>query len=624
MKGQAGLKRICIICFFAMLVMFVIHMQILVMFNRQEMAVHGNDSSSKVYMEIDPRASDTSKWLKRDYQLTEDRKVDLTGQTIDETLHNNSADQVRDWKLRIDITGDCFINQAWTGTVEIHQFVESGHEAVQTIDLQDYELEDIRLEHLYDGDLLIPLQKGDYLIYNPNEHYTEIPVRSKDKVTIGMIFYYLDELDLSNYDLTLRLHRGFTQGWSFIAFVVMAVLWVLSSVMYATSVFTYRNAQKQMELRRSGLSYMSELYEAIYIINLPTGEMTPVFPGEYIEQLREKYGSAKELLPVAVRGDSEDGRMEAVLAFVDTDTLDERLKDRESIVCEFLSKIHGWCRFRFFAMERTEGKPLEDVIFAVQDINDERVELQNLTDRLAKAESTATANNDFLSGASRDLRAPVLELMALDEQILSETDPERIRRYAQSIRSTMDRMLTLINALSDRAAVEAGEGKALEERYCLGQLTEEALGAVQPIAERKGIRLESEVSESIPDALIGDRAKLREVMVSMLANILNHSAGGSVRLSVFGKLSDKTVHLLFSARAIPEEQEPSGSVAGAQGRQAEPDLDLEVAGSLLPALDSELKSVRSPDAWKDIYFEIDQRIADPAPEERATAEDMKQ
>ncbi len=54
MKEQSRFKQISIICFIAMLVLFVVHVQILVMFNRQEVVIHGNDSSQKAYMEIDP------------------------------------------------------------------------------------------------------------------------------------------------------------------------------------------------------------------------------------------------------------------------------------------------------------------------------------------------------------------------------------------------------------------------------------------------------------------------------------------------------------------------------------------------------------------------------------------
>lgn len=525
--------------------------------------------------------------------------------------------------LRINIGGDCFINQAWTGETEIHQFTDDGRDSVQKLDLRDYVLEDVTLQYRYDGDLLIPLKAGDYVIYYPNEHYTEMPVRSGDKVTIGMIFYYLDELDLADYDLTIQFHRTFTQGWSFIAFVVAAVLWLLSSVVYITSVFIYRNARKQMELRRSGLSYMSELYEAIYIVNLPTGETTPVSTGEYLEELRAKYSNTKELLYAAVRDDADDSYLDEALEFVNTDTLADRLKDRESLVYEFVSKVHGWCRFRFFAMERTEGKPLENVIFAVQDINDERSEATKLTDRLRKVESSVMANSSFLSDASRDLQAPVRKLLSLDEEIMRETDPEQIRSHAESIHEVADRMMTLINGLTDRAAAEAGRGENAAERYSLKQLVTETLRTVRPMAEENRIRLEPEVSENIPDALIGDFVKLKEVAVSLLANAVNHSADGNVKLSVFGRILSGTVHLLFSVRFSPENEEPSGIRAGRKAAQADPDLDLEIAGSLLSSMNSELKSVRSADAWKETYFEIDQQIAEPVSTESIAAEDMK-
>lgn len=621
-KDHNGLRRISIFLFFAALVLLVVHIQTLSMFNRKELAVHGNDKSSKTYMEIDSRANSTSKWLKRDFPLAEGQTVDLTGQTIDETLYNNSGDMIRDWLLRVNIAGDCFINQSWNGTVEIHQFVESGRETVQKLDLQDYVLEDVKLEYRYDGDLLIPLEKGDYILYFPNERYTEMPIRSGDKVTVGMIFYYLEDLDLSDYDLTVHYHRIFTQGATFIAFIAAAALWILSQAMYITSIFTYRSAQKQMELRRSSLSYMSALYEAIYIINLPADEISAVSPGEYVESLRAKIRSAGELLHTAVREDADETYRDEALAFVDTSTLAERLEGRESIVYDFVSRLHGWCRIRFFAMERKEGVPLHNVIFAVQDINDERSEVKSLADRLEKAESVALANRAFLSAASRDLRAPVKELLSMDEQLLEEKDPGAVRKSAESIRSIASRMLTLIDGLAERAALEAGQ-EAVRERYSLKQLIREAFREVRPLAEEKQARLETDVSETIPDALTGDAGKLREAMVSLLADALNGSAGGKVRLSVFGKAEGETIHLLFSIRSLPENEVPGDGLPELPAEKASPDLDLEVAGSLIAGVGSELKSVRSPDTWMDRYFETDQHIADPAPVGRFTAEELE-
>ena len=609
MKDQTTLRRISIICFVVMLVMFVIHVQILVTFNQQEMSVHGNDSSQKAYMEIDSRGNSTSRWEKRDFPLTGDETVSLIGETIDQTLYNNSGDMIRDWSLRITIAGDCFINQCWTGEVEIHQAGEDWEEATQRLNLQDYVLEDVKLNYRFDGDLLIPLQKGDYVVYYPNEHNNEIPVRSGDKLTIGMIFYHLDELDLSDYDLTVHFHRSFTQGWSFIAFMVTVGLWVIASVMHGTSVYLFRNERKQMELRRSGLSYMSELYEAIYVINLPTGEVAPVSPGKYIEELREKYTGAKELLYNAVVNDADKQYLDAALAFVDTDTMAERLKGRKSMVYEFVSKVYGWCRFRLFAMEAREDRPVENVIFAVQDINDERGVTKSLLDRLSKAESATTAADAFLSGAARDLQAPVTDILEADELILRESDPEKIREHAESIRRTAYRTLTLIDGLAHRAEAVRGTGETVTEPYSLMKLSSEALDMVRPLAEKKQIRLATEISGSVPERLLGDAEKLKTAMASMMANAVNRSTDGTVLLSAFGKSLEDAVHLLVSVRALPENEDPSAPPPQVKPARVRPDLDLEVAGSLLAFLGSELKSVNTVDAWKDMYFEIDQQIA---------------
>jgi hypothetical protein len=172
-------------------------------------------------------------------------------------------------------------------------------------------------------------------------------------------------------------------------------------------------------------------------------------------------------------------------------------------------------------------------------------------------------------------------------------------------------MLTLISGLAHRAEAEASKGKAGSSRYSLRQTAEEALRMVRPAAKKKHLSLETEIPENLPDTLIGDAEKLKEVTVSLLANAVKHSADGTVRLSAFGKKLGETVHLLISVRSIPEnEAAPGGPLPDPKAVRVENDLDLEVAGSLLASMGSELKSVLSADAWKDIYFETDQRIAE--------------
>ena len=171
MADQNRLRRISIMLFVLALISLAVHMESLVRFNRGGLAIHGADSSSGISLEIDARKDSTSTWLKRSFLLDDGRSVNLVGQTVDATLENSTEDAIRDWELRIDIAGDCYINQAWNGEGEIHQFVGTEKERGQRMNLQNYQLEDVTFKYRYDGDLLIPLQAGDYVVYSPSVRF---------------------------------------------------------------------------------------------------------------------------------------------------------------------------------------------------------------------------------------------------------------------------------------------------------------------------------------------------------------------------------------------------------------------------------------------------------------------
>ena len=603
MIDQNRLKRFSVILFFLSLIMLVVHIEMLVRFNRREIQIHGNDSSGPVQMEIDARADSTSTWLKRDFQMDGGQVVDLIGQTIDGTLRNESGDVIRNWELRINITGDCFINQAWNGEVEIHQFAGTGRERIQRMNLQNYQLEDVTFEHRYDGDLLIPLQPGDHVIYYPSTRFSEMPIDSGDDVKIGMIFYYVDQLDLSDYDLVYHYHRSFTQGFTFYAFVVLVVLWMLCMTLNGASILAYRRAIKEMELRKSGIFSMSDIYDLIYIIHLTTGEMTPVSVDEKVERERPKNRTAKELLSSMTQRDAEEKYRDRMLEFVDTDTLADRLKDRNSVAIEFRSIQYGWCEIRFCAMDRVVDKPLENVVFTVQNIDEERKEQEAILQQIEKAESINAAKAAFVDNIADALQMPLHSLVELNNKIQEESGDDTIRGYARSARSTASRLLMLTDGLLDGFAIASGETQQNSTAYSLRQVLLDTLQTVSPLAEESGFTVALDAAETLPDQLEGDPGRLREALVNVISGSFPQTEGGKLQLAVYGKTLDERVHLLFSVRVLSD----------ASDVHKASDLSVEVVSSLLNGMDSALKSVRSPAGRSEVYFEIEQRALGDAP-----------
>lgn len=583
--------------------MLVVHIEGMVRFNRREIQIHGNDSTGLAQMEIDARADSTSTWLKRSFVMDNGSEVDLTGQTIDGTLRNQSRDTLRDWELRINITGDCFINQAWNGEVEIHQFTGTDKEVVQRMNLQNYQLEDVTFEYRYDGDLLIPLQQGDYVIYYPSSRFSEMPIDGGGDVKIGVIFYYLDQLDLSDYDLLLHFHRSFTQGVTFYVFVALLGLWVLSMTVSGVSMLTYRRTVKEMDLRKSGIFSMSDIYDLIYIIHLPTGEMTPVSVDDKMERERPKNRTAKELLTDMIAQDVEENYRERMLEFVNTDTLAERLKERNSVAIEFRSLQYGWCSFRFFAMDRIDDKPLEDVVFAIQNINEEKKEQEAVLRQIEAVQNINEAKAAFVDNMADDLQRPLQNLVALNEKILRESRDDAIRGYARSASSVTSQLLTLTDGLVDGLGIESGRIKLAATPYSLRQVMADALDTVIPLARERGFAVALDVAEALPDRLEGDPRVLREILVNLACGSINPTDGGTVQLSAYGKALDDKIHLLFSVRVLSDSahvQAPSG-------------MSMTVVSTLLTGVGSALKTVRSPAGRIEVYFELEQRVLDAAP-----------
>ena len=142
-----------------------------------------DEISDRTSIDIHYRGSNTSSWMKRD--------LNLYGSISDVRIFNGSSSDISTWTLRVNIKGPCYLNQFWNGDVEIHQHVGDDNEVVQTLNLANYDVEDLILEYMIDdSDLMIPLDEGDYIIYYPEENMREMPVKPGDETVVGFIFYY--------------------------------------------------------------------------------------------------------------------------------------------------------------------------------------------------------------------------------------------------------------------------------------------------------------------------------------------------------------------------------------------------------------------------------------------------
>ncbi|MCR5088279.1 MAG: HAMP domain-containing histidine kinase [Oscillospiraceae bacterium] len=546
--------------------------------------------TDNTYMDIHFRGDETSAWVKRD--------LELDGRVFDGILYNHSRREVSSWTLQINIQGDCWLNQFWNGEVEVHQHVGSEQEVVQRLNLAGYNLNDLKLEYAVDAtDLLIPLKKGDYIVYYPSAAVGETPLSAGNEATVGVIFYYRGDIDLTDYRIDYYYRMTATQGPLFVIICVFAAVLLLLLGYYIASTLAYRRAQQEIDLRVSGISCMAELYEVVYIIDLAANTIIPVGMEEEADAKRPKDLQVGEQMKNLFVTDSEPDYLEMMLSFSDLNTLPERLADRSYITAEYVSRYYGWCRIRFIAMERQADRPVEKILFTIQQINEEKTELKRMLDRIEEAKNESQERRDFLESVSAEVRTPLRSILALDEMILDKSTEENVRGYASEIKQTGEMLLSMVNSTLDFSRLASGKMKLSEAPYSLRELLQDVEYAATISIQGRNIDFQSEISPNVPEKLIGDGPKLKQILINLLARAIGDIETGCIRLRIFGKaLEEGKVHLLISVQEM-----------GTHTDSEESGIGMSLVNGLISLMGSSLKTA-DLGMGRDFYFETEQRL----------------
>ncbi len=245
-----------------LLVFFLMHVFQVRRENAQVRSVNKDSVVTEVTADIHPRGLLTDSWEKNDAFPG----VIINAKIYEMTITNNSGSLMDDWSLEIQIKEDCYVNNAWNGTVEIHQFVD-GEEKIQTLDLRNYSEDEIELDYYLAGqDLLIPLSNGDYIIYWPTakDGESEAEIKSTSDysgvVNSGIIFYSLSgDVDLSDYVLYYHLEKSYFAGTIGTTFLILLPTWTVLFVICGIAAFLMSQFENRLYAADEMLRELLEL-----------------------------------------------------------------------------------------------------------------------------------------------------------------------------------------------------------------------------------------------------------------------------------------------------------------------------------------------------------------------------
>lgn len=190
---------------------------------------------------------------------------------------------------------------------------------------------------------------------------------------------------------------------------------------------------------------------------------------------------------------------------------------------------HDKVKFHWYSIRagRAEG---HRIVGVVTDVTEAVAKERELTRAKEAAETAAEARTRFLANMSHEIRTPMNGVIGMASLLLEGDLGSKERSYAEIIRNSGESLMTIINQILDFSKYDSGSVTLEEGEFDLEQVITEALDIVDHTAEQKGLKLHLDMPINGATSYIGDRSRLRQVLVNLLSNAVKFTHAGSVTL----------------------------------------------------------------------------------------------
>jgi len=174
------------------------------------------------------------------------------------------------------------------------------------------------------------------------------------------------------------------------------------------------------------------------------------------------------------------------------------------------------------------------VIESTRKTKDRLIETQNrkLQELTEEARTANRIKTNFLASVSHEIRTPMNAINGMAELLMRSELPDEAYGYALDIKQAGTSLISVVNDILDFAKIESGKLEIIPKKYLLASLVNDSISIIRMRFMEKPIRFYTRIDSSLPNGLVGDETRLRQIFLNLLINALTYTNKGHISLSI--------------------------------------------------------------------------------------------